>query len=76
MYYETRKLIYWMMATIGAGFGTVAYSVDAAITGGGVGPVVWLPALVGFGAAALDAHAHRKSSDAPEDVVVSDGASE
>lgn len=72
MYYETRRLIYWMGTTIGAGFSTVAYAVDMAITGGGTGPIVWLPALVGVAAAALDAHAHRKTSDSPDDVVVND----
>lgn len=72
MYYQTQRLIYWLGCTIGAGFSTVAYAVDMAVSSGTVGVVVWLPALVGVVAAALDAHAHRKTADAPDDVVVSE----
>lgn len=72
MYYETRKLIYWLAATIGVGFSTVAYSVDLSAGGAEVGMVAWIPAAFGIVAAAFDAHQHRKTSDSPDDVVVSE----
>ena len=72
MYYQTRKLIYWIGATLGVGFSTVAYAVDVSAGSGTIGMLAWLPALVGVGAAAIDAHQHRKTEDAPDDVVVSE----
>lgn len=72
MYYETRKLIYAAVATLGVGFSTVAAAVDVAAGSGSFGLVAWIPAAVGVGAAAFDAHQHRKTNDAPDDVVVSD----